>query len=155
MTAVFAAGWYLPGSPHSVLRHPGTGLFAMLISAIIGLAGCVSLKSSLSAFPEPRQRRLVTTGIYSVLRHPMYAGLLVLAAGWILWTGSVAAMVASFLLWLLLKRKATTEDGRLGQIYSDHADYAARTWCIFSGKRRRSQADGRQPARTKLFGPRR
>lgn len=137
MAAVFATGWFCPGSQETWLRQPIPGLALVFISAVIGLAGCVALRSSLSAFPEPRRKHLITTGIYRWMRHPMYAGLLVLALGWVLWTGSIAALVVGFLLWWLLRRKAALEDRMLDQIYPEHADYAARTWCFFSGKSRK------------------
>ena len=133
--AVFAAGWYWPGAPESWLRQPAAGLAIMLGSALIGLAGCLTLRSSLSAFPQPREKRLATTGLYRWVRHPMYAGLLVLALGWVLWTGSLAALAASFPLAWFLRKKAALEDKILSETYPEHAHYAARTWCFFSGKK--------------------
>lgn len=136
MAAVFAAGWYFPGSADSLLRHRAEGMIFVVISTMIGLAGVVSLRSSLSAFPEPNQRRLVTAGIYRWVRHPMYAGLIVLALGWVLWTGSVLALIAIFPLWWFFRRKAALEEEMLARIYPDHARYAARTWCFFLGRNR-------------------
>lgn len=132
--AVFVAGWFRPGEVGSWLRHPSLGLFLMLFSAVIGLAGCLTLSSSLSAFPEPREKKLATQGLYRWVRHPMYSGLLVLALGWAIHTGSVTALAASVPLWWFLKRKAAFEDSMLAQVYPEHARYASRTWCFFSGR---------------------
>jgi protein-S-isoprenylcysteine O-methyltransferase Ste14 len=134
LVAVLAAGWFCPGDTDSWLRHPSLGLFLMLFSALIGLAGCLTLRSSLSAFPQPREKKLATRGLYSWVRHPMYSGLLVLALGWVIHTGSVAALAACAPLWWLLKRKAALEDRLLSQVYPEHAHYASRTWCFFSGR---------------------
>ena len=135
MTAVFAAGWFWPGASESWVRQPAAGLVIMLGSALIGLVGCLTLRSSLSAFPRPRDTRLATNGIYRWVRHPMYAGLLVLALGWVLWTGSLAALAASVPLAWFLRKKAVLEDKMLSLTYPEHARYAARTWCFFSGKK--------------------
>jgi protein-S-isoprenylcysteine O-methyltransferase Ste14 len=132
--AVFAAGWFHPGDADSWLFHPSLGLFLMLFSALIGLVGCLTLRSSLSAFPQPREKKLATKGLYRWMRHPMYSGLLVLALGWVFYTGSVGALAASVALWWFLKCKAALEDRMLSQVYPEHARYASRTWCLFSGR---------------------
>jgi protein-S-isoprenylcysteine O-methyltransferase Ste14 len=132
--AVFGTGWYWPGNSESPLSHRSLGLFLMLFSALIGLVGCLTLRSSLSAFPQPKERRLVTRGLYRWMRHPMYAGLLVLALGWVFLTGSFPALIASAALWWFLKRKAALEDKMLARIYPEHASYAESTWCFFSGR---------------------
>lgn len=136
MAAVFAAGWYFPGSVDSWLRHRTVGIILVVISTMIGLAGVLSLRSSLSAFPQPNERRLISTGIYRWARHPMYTGLIVLALGWVLWTGSGFALIAIFPLWWFFRRKAALEEEMLSRIYPDHAQYAARTWCFFLGRPR-------------------
>jgi protein-S-isoprenylcysteine O-methyltransferase Ste14 len=134
LAAVFAAGLLWPGVDDSWLRHPTFGLVMMIISARIGLVGCLTLRSSLSAFPQPRPTKLATKGLYRWLRHPMYSGLVVLALGWVFYTGSIAALIATVLLWWFLKRKAALEDRMLSQVYPEHARYASQTWCLFSGR---------------------
>lgn len=134
LAAVFAAGWFRPGDEDSWLFHPSLGIFLMLFSALIGLVGCLTLRSSLSAFPQPRKNKLATEGLYRWVRHPMYSGLLVLALGWVLHTGSAAALAACVPLWWLLKCKAALEDRMLSHVYPEHAHYASRTWCFFSGR---------------------
>jgi protein-S-isoprenylcysteine O-methyltransferase Ste14 len=137
--AVFAAGWLMPWYASSWLWHPSLGLFLILSSALIGLVGCLTLRSSLSAFPQPRKNKLATEGLYRWVRHPMYSGLLLLALGWVLHTGSAAALAACVPLWWLLKRKAALEDRMLSQVYPEHAHYASRTWCFFSGRTGRTK----------------
>ena len=130
MAAVFAAGWLWPAlSPWWLLNKKiGEALFA--VSGLIALAGCLALRGSLSAFPQPRLRQLVTRGIYRYERHPMYAGLIVLGLGWVFWTGSIAALVPLAALWWFLRRKAALEDGLLAQIYPEHDRYAKQTPCL-------------------------
>ena len=43
---------------------------------------------------EERQHRLVDTGVYRVVRHPMYAGMIPMLVGMSLWLGSYAAALA-------------------------------------------------------------
>jgi len=106
----------------------------MIFSALIGLVGCLTMRSSLSAFPQPKERKLVTSGLFRWMRHPMYAGLLVLALGWVFVTGSFHALIASAALWWFLKRKAALEDELLARIYPEHASYMESTWCMFAGR---------------------
>ena len=61
---------------------------------------------NLTPLPKPRPGgKLVTTGVYSYLRHPMYAGLLAFAFGLAAFTGDEAraAMAAALTVILSLK----------------------------------------------------
>jgi len=139
LAVVFLAGWYWPGSWGSSWVNRSAGIALILVSAIIALACALQLKSNLSAFPDPRTRRLATGGIYRWERHPMYAGLLLLALGWVVWTGSLPALAAMVPLAWFLRRKAALEEKLLGKIYPEHARYAARTGCLLLGKSSNSQ----------------
>ena len=49
------------------------GVVLLLIAAGCGLAGVVSLGRNLTPFPKPSaSTRLVKTGIYALMRHPLY-----------------------------------------------------------------------------------
>ena len=59
-------------------------LYALLLELggiLVAIAGLIRLNwISFSVFPEPRpDGRLETRGIYAILRHPMYAGLMLVA----------------------------------------------------------------------------
>ena len=104
----------------------GTGAIAvgcwLLIRAVVDLGGRVT------PWPRPRpDARLVESGIYASLRHPIYAGLILASLGWSALTTSPAAFVASFLLAALLDGKARREEAWLLERYEGYAAYRRRS----------------------------
>jgi protein-S-isoprenylcysteine O-methyltransferase Ste14 len=70
-----------------------------LIGVLIAIAGFLRLGSALTPTPVPIEgAELRTTGIYSWVRHPIYSGLLLASAGFVIAVGSLA----TFAVWLLL-----------------------------------------------------
>lgn len=66
----------------------------------------VSLGRNLSPLPAPRARhRLVTSGMYGYVRHPMYGGLLLATFGLAAVTQSEARLALGGLLWWVLEQK--------------------------------------------------
>jgi len=93
--------------------------------AIRHLSTCLSV--------VPQARRLVDTGPYRIVRHPLYLGELIAVAGFALRGGHwlhVALLLA--LLALQLYRAAREEALLAGQV-PGYAGYAARTWRIVPG----------------------
>ena len=118
--------WHVLPSPPLVLASAGFALFVVGWT-IIGVA----LRENTFAVTvvrhqEERQHTVVTTGIYSVVRHPMYAGNLLVNVGLSLWLGSyVAALFAAIPLALLMVRIALEERFLLREL-SGYGEYAAR-----------------------------
>jgi protein-S-isoprenylcysteine O-methyltransferase Ste14 len=80
--------------------------------------------NSLSAFPKPKDNAtLVTSGIFSIVRHPIYSGFILLALGWSLIWSSVAAFVAALALLVFFDFKARREERWLEAKFSDYAAY--------------------------------
>jgi protein-S-isoprenylcysteine O-methyltransferase Ste14 len=73
--------------------------------------------------------RLVSTGLYSRLRHPMYAGFSLWIVGWVVYHGAVASLVpglagiGSIVCWQRLEEKSL--ESRYGEAYRL---YQRRTW---------------------------
>jgi protein-S-isoprenylcysteine O-methyltransferase Ste14 len=73
--------------------------------------------------------RLVTSGVYGLIRHPSYAGLVINAAGWALAFRSGVGLVltAAFLIPLIARIRA--EEALLGsQFGAEYEAYRRRTW---------------------------
>jgi protein-S-isoprenylcysteine O-methyltransferase Ste14 len=66
---------------------------------------------------------LITSGVYSQIRHPMYTGLLTATAGIAVVTNSAARLALTFALFYVLDRKASHEEKALAEAYSDYDDY--------------------------------
>jgi protein-S-isoprenylcysteine O-methyltransferase Ste14 len=77
---------------------------------------------------------LVTTGIYGVIRHPSYLGLLVNALGWALAFRSVAGVLLGALLLIPLSARIRSEEALLlSQFGTQYDDYRTRTWRLVPG----------------------
>ncbi|MBI3875937.1 MAG: isoprenylcysteine carboxylmethyltransferase family protein [Verrucomicrobia bacterium] len=105
-----------------------------LLGAIVGIAGAVALGRHRTPFIEPRHDSLlVQHGIYRFIRHPLYASLILLCAGWsVLWQ-SAAGGIATGLLTLLLDAKARREEMRLRSKFPEYADYERRVKRLVPG----------------------
>lgn len=81
-----------------------------------------------SVFPEPlANARLVTTGPYAFVRHPMYLAVLLLAVGFAIgWRGIVHAAACVVLIFVLYA-KAVREERLLRERFAEYAAYQART----------------------------
>lgn len=106
-----------------------------LLLAVLGVRG---LGSSLTASPVPKGgSRLVTSGVYSQVRHPIYTGLLTGGLGLVAFGASVAHLALWVALLILLSGKARWEERMLAAEHPDYAAYAARTGRFVPGLGRR------------------
>lgn len=90
--------------------------------------GARDLRDALTPLPYPRaEAELVETGVYALVRHPIYGGLALTAGGWGLLTASPAALVAAAILFGFLELKSRREEAWLERRFSGYAAYRART----------------------------
>lgn len=104
---------------------------AGLIVGAIGLAlvglSALYLGRNLSIFPAPvRHGELTQTGLYALVRHPMYGGVILSALGWALFRASLPALVLALILAIFFDRKAQHEEKRLAATYPEYAAYRRR-----------------------------
>jgi len=66
--------------------------------------------SPLVRIQDERGHRVVTSGVYGVVRHPMYLGAVLMFVGAPLLTGSAAALIAGVVLALLLAIRIVSEE---------------------------------------------
>jgi protein-S-isoprenylcysteine O-methyltransferase Ste14 len=100
----------------------GTG-FAIYAVLVLG--------RSISLLPEAR--RLVTSGPYALVRHPLYLGEMVALAGIALQHVSVWALLLLGLTWSLQLRRMKYEEQVLIQSFPEYGDYMARTARLVPG----------------------
>ncbi|MEY4532912.1 MAG: hypothetical protein RI926_681 [Actinomycetota bacterium] len=104
-----------------------TALILMMIGLSITLFGIVSLGNSLTATPVPKQdATLRTTGMYAIVRHPIYLGLLLIGLGLTIPAGSFLTIFIFVLLVLALSYKARFEERLLFAKFPDYGAYASR-----------------------------
>jgi len=99
------------------------GLAAVVVGAVVSVAGMWQLGG------VENIDHLVTEGLFSKIRHPMYVGFLLWILGWSAYTGAVTSLLvaplglASVLWWRQL------EESELAIRYgSEYLEYRAETW---------------------------
>lgn len=106
----------------------GVGLVAIAAGGLVAGRGAWDLRASLSPFPRPvAGAPLIESGAYRLIRHPIYSGLVLGALGWGLVTGSILAIGAVGLLFLLLAAKARREEAWLSAVHPEYGAYRQRT----------------------------
>jgi len=138
--------WPVPAG----LRRAGIVVAAGGIG-IVALAS-TALGRGLTALPLPNEHaELRTGGLYRLVRHPIYSGVLMAATGRTLLLGNRWAGVALAALMGLLNGKARFEERHLSTRFPGYAEYAARTPRFIPGVRRHDsmahqRLDAPQPA---------
>jgi protein-S-isoprenylcysteine O-methyltransferase Ste14 len=101
----------------------GIGL-AFLAAGIYTLARA----GAFTVFPRPAATgQLVETGVFRVVRHPVYSGLIFASLGSALTQLSVIALIGAALLFPILDLKRRREEAWLTERYPGYAAYRART----------------------------
>ena len=81
--------------------------------------------------------RLATGGIYRVIRHPQYTGILLVTAGWLVHWPTLPGLLMWPVLVLLYVRQAVQEEKYLAEKFGqDFRDYAAKTPMFLPLKRK-------------------
>jgi protein-S-isoprenylcysteine O-methyltransferase Ste14 len=104
------------------------GALAIVAGTALAVRGLAELRGALTPLPHPRRgAQLVDTGSYKLVRHPIYGGLVLAAAGYGLLLGSPLAVAAAGLLLAFFRLKSGREEAWLRERYPGYAAYAART----------------------------
>jgi protein-S-isoprenylcysteine O-methyltransferase Ste14 len=130
LAGIFVAGLLVGGDWRGALRGAtDVGGAAVLLAGIALVAlGVRDLGRSLTPLPAPAAGgTLVEHGAYARIRHPIYTGLMASALGFAVLSASVAALVLTGALAVLLDLKARREEAWLRERYPDYDDYARRT----------------------------
>lgn len=116
-----------------LLPPPGFGMSAIgALAAVTGIVvSHVAIAQNQFAAPTihdqtPDGQRVIDTGLYAVVRHPYYAGMLLLYAGMALWLGSYAALIASAGFLAMTIARIVIEEAFLREKLPAYAAYARR-----------------------------
>jgi protein-S-isoprenylcysteine O-methyltransferase Ste14 len=101
---LFASGWWLA---HLALRE---NAFALTVVR----------------HQEERDHRVVDTGPYAVVRHPMYTGMMIVMVGLGLWLGSLAGVLATVVPIAILALRIVVEERVLREALPAYSLYAER-----------------------------
>lgn len=126
VAALDAFHWHLLPSPAPALAAVGLALFVLGWTIIAIALRENPFAVTVVRLQHERRQTVVDTGIYGVVRHPMYAGNPLVNVGLGLWLGSyAAALFAAIPLGLLVARIAL-EERFLRRELPGYPEYAAR-----------------------------
>ena len=130
LAVVIIAGLASDGAwtgPLASLTSP-LGLALLLAGGLLAGRGILDLGRNLTPVPRPREdARLVDTGAYALVRHPLYGGLVLGALGWSLLVASPLSLLLVAVLAIVLDLKSRREEAWLRERYPGYPAYAART----------------------------
>ena len=104
------------------------GALLAVAGLLLAARGVLDLNDNLTPFPRPiPDGRLIDTGAYALVRHPIYGGLVTGAFGWGLATASPAAILGAGLLLGFFDLKSRREEIWLAERYHEYGAYRTRT----------------------------
>jgi protein-S-isoprenylcysteine O-methyltransferase Ste14 len=127
----------LPGAP--LWSSPWITALSVVLGVIGGalaVSGLVKLGRNIVPWVAPKPGApLETGGVYRFTRNPIYLGIVVASAGWVLWRGRVELLIVWALLALVLTVKAHVEQHHLVAAFGEeYRHYADRTPLILWGR---------------------
>jgi protein-S-isoprenylcysteine O-methyltransferase Ste14 len=125
LLAAFAGhGW--SGAVRIVALACGGALLALGLSMLI--AGSAKLGGALTPLPAPkREGDVVSSGVYRLVRHPMYGGGLLIALGWTVIFASALGLALTVVLAVFLDLKSRREELWLAEQLRGYDDYRRAT----------------------------
>jgi|KBSSwiStaDraftv2_1062776.scaffolds.fasta_scaffold08223_4 protein-S-isoprenylcysteine O-methyltransferase Ste14 len=118
--------WHMLPSPPLMVAGVGLGLFAVGW-ILIGVALRTNpFAVAVVRHQDDRQHTVVDSGIYGIIRHPMYAGNPLVNVGLSLWLASYAAALFAIVPLVLLVVRIGLEERFLHHELAGYGDYAAR-----------------------------
>jgi protein-S-isoprenylcysteine O-methyltransferase Ste14 len=121
---VYRPTWLEINSSH--LLYFTWGVVAVLaLSALMFLGkGLIDLGKQLTPLPYPKEDgELVQTGIYSLVRHPLYSGLIFLTLSWAIFQMSLTHLFAILIIFIVLNAKASKEEAWLSEKFPEYTQY--------------------------------
>jgi protein-S-isoprenylcysteine O-methyltransferase Ste14 len=104
----------------------GAAAILGVAGAFLFLGGAFRLGAQLTPYPKPVEGgRLRDTGVFAVVRHPIYGGVLFLSLAWSLATTPLA-LVPTVLLALLFACKSRHEEAWLAEHHPEYEAYRRR-----------------------------
>ena len=108
----------------------GQRAIALVLGVFAGVLlgkGLIDLGANLTPLPYPRENgTLIQTGVYGIVRHGLYSGLIFGTAAYSLWQLSLPHVLGTVLLFGVLDIKARQEEAWLMERYPDYASYRQR-----------------------------
>ncbi len=99
---------------------------------VMGLAGAYGIRKFITPFPKPvEHNELVTTGLYALVRHPLYGSILSAGTGWALYNCSIPHMLMMIGAMAFFSFKAGYEETLLQERHPEYSEYRKHTKKFF------------------------
>ena len=127
IAAVFLSPLVGSGWGSGVAGYVVGGTLLALGLILLAWAG-ITLGASLTPFPAPKTgQELTTTGAYTLVRHPMYGGGILIALGWSILFGTIIGLGLTAVLAIFLDLKARREEAWLSEQFDGYDTYCKQT----------------------------
>lgn len=107
------------------IEHPWNRVAGLPVAAAIAVSAAALMRfrrarTSVNPVDLSKTSRLVTDGIFSITRNPMYLGLSLLLAGWALWLGSASPwLVPPLFVMVITMVQIIPEEQALGRMFGE------------------------------------
>ncbi len=104
------------------------GILLAVSGFILSIVGAGTLNNVLSPYISPSPKgRLITTGIYRKIRHPIYLGIMILLFGFTLIFSSLSKFIIFIIAVIFFVKKAFEEERLLLHRYPKYQNYKQKT----------------------------
>ncbi len=125
MAVIVVVGLLTQGHYTTGVLNVVVGILLCAVSLGFGWRGFVNLGKNLTAFPKPlADGQLVTSGVYAIVRHPIYTSVLAGCFGYALLRASWLAILVSVVLCVWFEFKSRREEHFLNERFPEYAAYA-------------------------------
>jgi protein-S-isoprenylcysteine O-methyltransferase Ste14 len=126
LSALLGIGW--PSALEPIAYAIGGVLVVVGVAMLAAGGGALARVSAVTPFPAPRTGSgLQTSGVYRLVRHPMYGGGILIALGWSTIFATVAGLMLTIVLGLFADLKARREELWLEQTFAGYPAYRQHT----------------------------
>ena len=125
LAMIVTAGLIQEGHYTGGMLSTVVGTILCVVALGFGWRGFVTLGTNLTAFPRPLDEgQLVITGVYAIVRHPIYTAVLCGSAGYAFLTMSYWGMVLTGILGVWFEFKSRREEQFVRDRFPAYAAYA-------------------------------
>jgi protein-S-isoprenylcysteine O-methyltransferase Ste14 len=112
-------------APKGLLLWCGYSIF--ILGTVIALIAAINLGKNLTPLPRPKDNaELIQSGLYRLVRHPIYFGVIVLSIGWGVLQQSALVWLYVVIIAIFFDIKSRKEERWLVQRFAAYADYQGR-----------------------------
>ena len=104
------------------------GQILFYLGIVIAIWAAILLGPNLTPLPKPKPSgQLIQTGLYKLVRHPIYFGVILVSFGWAGIEQTIYTLVLAFILLIFFDLKSRQEERWLTQKFSEYAEYKMTT----------------------------